>query len=152
MKRTSGYTLIELISVIMIISIVAVYLIFTWPGAEINLDAQTQQVANDIRYAQALSMTSGLSYKFIILTNTTYQIQQTIAGTPITMAQGNTTVTLNSGITFGSYSTSAIEFDGKGQPYNSTGTILAANATIPLTAGGQTETVTVTPITGSVSS
>jgi type II secretory pathway pseudopilin PulG len=139
--------------VIMIASIMAVVVLTQWQGATLNVYGQAEQVANDIRYAQALSMTKGQRFYFNKVSNTTYQILD-LAGTPITFASGGTTMTLNSGITFGSFTNlpgGLVAFNGEGIPYSNTstpGTVLSSAASISLTGGGKTNTVIIAPTTG----
>jgi prepilin-type N-terminal cleavage/methylation domain-containing protein len=154
--QIKGFTLIELIIVIVVVSILAIIPFLNWPSSSISLDGQAQQLANDIRYAQSLSMTKAQRYRLVITTgSSSYQILNT-AGTAVRFASGNTTVTLNSGISFGTLSNlpnSLIAFDGNGIPYTTTGspgTALAANASIPLQSSGNTKTVVITPLTGKV--
>jgi prepilin-type N-terminal cleavage/methylation domain-containing protein len=154
-KSINGFTLLELVIVILVMSILARVIFIKWPGTTINLGAQTEQLANDIRYTQALAMTHGQRYYLSKASNTTYQIKNN-AGTAILFPQGNTTTTLNSSITFGTLTNlpnNLIAFDGKGIPYTdsaSPGTALAVSATIPLTAGGQTTTIVISPETGRI--
>ncbi len=153
--KQSGFTMFELIVVIVLISLLSVGVYFNWPGSTINLDGQIHQLANDLRYTQTLSMTTGQRYRWVKTSSTTYQIVN-FSGTPITLALGNTTLTLNSGITFGTLTNlpnNLIAFDGLGAPYTdaaSPGTALSSTASIVLTAGGATKTVSITPETGSV--
>jgi prepilin-type N-terminal cleavage/methylation domain-containing protein len=156
LQKIIGFTLIELIIVIVIIAILAVIPFFNWPSTSLNLDGQAQQLANDIRYTQSLSMTKAQRYRLVITTgSSSYQILNS-AGTAVRFASGNTTVTLASGISFGTLTNlpnSLIVFDGDGIPYTTTGspgTALSANASIPLQAGGNTKTVVIVPLTGKV--
>jgi prepilin-type N-terminal cleavage/methylation domain-containing protein len=151
-KRSQGFTFVEMIMVMVIISILAVSLMLNTPSSGINLGAQVNQVLNDIRYTQALSMTRNQRFRFVI-TGSTYQILNA-AGTAIILARGNTTATLGTGITFGTLTnlpSSLVNFDGYGTPYTtaaSPGTALATAATIPLKAGTLTMTIGITPLTG----
>lgn len=154
-RRIKGFTLIEMTMVIILISIVATATYLNWPGVTINLGAEVYQVANDIRYTQSLSMTKRERFRFVRTSASSYQIMNS-TGTAILSASGVTTVTLNSGITFGAWSNlpnNLIVFDGKGTPYTDTatpGTPLASAATIPLTGGGQTTNIVISPETGRV--
>lgn len=154
-SKTNGFTLVELLIVIAIISILTVTVLPKWQAGGINLGAQANQLASDIRYTQSLAMTSGQRYYLIKQSSNTYQILNA-SGSPITLAFGGTTMTLNSGITFGTLTNlpnSLIAFDGKGTPYTtstSPGTILASTATMPLVSGSTTKTISITPETGRV--
>lgn len=156
MNKVNGFTLIEMIIITLVIGILAVYPLLKWQGSSINLDAEAERLASDIRYAQSLSMTRVERYQFIKTSSNTYQIRSA-AGTPVVLGSGSTTVTLNSGITFGTFvnlPNSLIAFDGKGAPYTDNGsppTALSATASIPITASGYTKTIIITPETGSIS-
>ncbi len=150
-----GFTLMEMVIVVLVVSILAVNVTLRWPASSINLGAQAHQVANDIRYTQSLAMTNGQRYYLIRQSATTYQILSS-AGTPVSFPLGNTTATLNSGITFGSWSnlpSNLIAFDAEGTPYttsSSPGTALASNATIPLVSGSNTVSISILAGTGRV--
>jgi len=154
-RYQKGFTLIELICVIILLGILSVGAYLQWPGSSINSGAQAQQVANDMRYTQALSMTKGKRYSFVITSSTTYQIQNS-SGTAIITAMGGTTTTLNTGLSFGTLSNlpnNLVTFDGNGIPYSTTGTpgtVLSATASIPITGGSITQTITITPMTGRI--
>lgn len=153
--QESGFTLVELVTVIILLGIISTVVMIQWPGSTINLGAQAAQLAGDIRYTQALSMTKAQRYRLVIVSSTTYQITNS-SGTAILNASGATTTTLNTGITFGTLANlpnSLIAFDTLGTPYVDTaspGTALASTASIPLVAGSKTATVTIAPQTGRV--
>jgi len=155
-RKIQGFTLIEVIIVIVIVSILAVAPFVSMPGSGLNLSGQAQLLANDIRYTQSLSMTKAQRYRLVITAGSnSYQILNT-AGTAVRLASGNTIATLNSGISFGTLTnlpSSLIAFDGDGIPYTTTGspgTALSANASIALQSSGSTTTVVITPLTGKV--
>lgn len=154
-KKQSGFTLLELVIVIIVLSIISTVVLFNWPGMTVNVGGQAQQLANDIRYTQALAMSKGQRYYLIKQSSTTYQIKST-SGSTVLLALGNTTMTLNSGITFGSFTNlpnNLIAFDGKGAPYTDTGspgTALSSTATMALVSGSNTKTISISPETGRV--
>lgn len=154
-NQQQGFTLIELIIVIMVISILASYAVMKHPGTTINLGAEAKQLASDIRYTQTLAMTKGERYYLQRNSAVSYQILSA-SGTPVTMPNGATLVTLYSGTSFGSFTnlpSNLIAFNGEGSPYTtstSPGTALASTATIPITNGTATLTVSITPQTGRV--
>lgn len=150
-----GFTLIELIIIILVISVLASFVSIQNPRATINLGAEAKQLASDIRYTQALAMTKGERYYLQKLSSTSYQIISA-SGTPATMSTGSTSVTLDSGTSFGSFTNlpnNLIAFDGKGTPYTNAstpGTALASTASMPVTNGTNTITVSITAQTGRV--
>jgi prepilin-type N-terminal cleavage/methylation domain-containing protein len=154
-NKANGFTLIEVVIVVLAIGILAVYPLIKWPGTVINLAAEAERLASDIRYAQSLAMTKGDRYQFVRTSSNTYQIRSA-AGTPVILGQGSSTVTLNTGITFGTFvnlPNNLIAFDGTGAPYTdniSPGTALSATASIPITASGNTKTIVITPETGNI--
>lgn len=145
-----GFTIVELITVIVLLAILSAVAVSAWPGERINLSAQAKALASDIRHAQNLSMTRGVRYEFLRTSSSSYQIS-TVSGTNVT------TRNLGSTITFGTLANlpnNLVAFDGRGVPYvnaSSPGTALATTATIAITADGATKTISITPNTGYVS-
>ncbi len=149
-RREAGFTIIELVVVIIVLAIIAIAVFSRWPSGSINLGAQAKALVSDIRYAQNLSVTSGQRYYLRISPPATYTISN-YAGS------GLTTYTLSSGMTFGTLTNlpnSLVAFDGQGTPYTNLtmpGAALAATATIQLKAqDGSSTNVTITPGTGLV--
>lgn len=148
-----GFTLIELVCVIIILSILNVGIFISWPRTQINVGAQAQQIANDIRFTQSLSMTKGQEYRWVITSSNTYQILNS-SGAAVLNPMGSTTTTLNNDLSFGTLTNlpqSMLVFNEDGTPYTDTsGTALSTTASIPITGGGNTATISVTPQTGRV--
>jgi prepilin-type N-terminal cleavage/methylation domain-containing protein len=159
MKRMQGFTLVELVVVLVLATILAITVIPRDPGRTLNLPAQAEQLAADLRYVQALSMTqgngaSGQRY-CLFLTSTSYQIRHSdcsASNAVLHPASGSTdAVTLNNvTLSWTNLTNSYVSFTGKGEPYVSAATALAANAVITLSADGVTKTVTISPETGYV--
>jgi prepilin-type N-terminal cleavage/methylation domain-containing protein len=158
LKQGSGFTLIELVVTLVVVSLLALFVstnttLYQLQG--INASAAAEQIANDIRYTQALAMTKGQRFYWTKISSTSYQINSA-AGTAALLSGGTTTVTLTGGASLGTLSNlpnSLVAFDGTGTPYttsSSPGTVLSAQASIPVTSAGETRTVVITPGTGMV--
>ena len=153
---TRGFSLIELVIVISIIGILSGSMaVISYQPNPIEVTAMAQQLASDLRYTQALSMTKGVRYQLVKNSATSYQIQS-VTGTVVTLPMGNTVMTMGGGITITNNTNlpnNLLTFDGWGTPYtDNANTLLTAAAVITLTAvNGTTQTVTVTPTTGRVS-
>ncbi len=152
-RQTIGFSLVELLMVVAVLAILAVNVMPKWQATGLNVNYQALQVLNDIRYAQALSLTTGNLYAWVKLSSNTYSIYNE-AQTPIVMPSGNTVVTLDGNTTFGTLTNlpnSYIVFDSTGTPYVTNiapMTALASTATIPLVSGSVTSTVQINAVTG----
>lgn len=150
---SQGFTVLEMVVVIIIIGVLAVSVTPSKLQTPMRLQYEARRVLNDIRYTQALSMSSGQRYRWVRTSSTAYQILNE-AGTAITLPNGSTTLSLSNGISFGTLTnlpSNLVAFDAFGTPYTTSvlpGTALASTATIPLTNGTQTSTVSITPTTG----
>jgi MSHA pilin protein MshC len=158
--RARGFTLIELVAVIIIAAVLAVSFIPKGSNqASLTLTARAKQLASDIRYAQSLSMTNGQRYCVTLTPSSPY------SGYSLTTAASNCiTTTAHPGnlsqpvpvcssgtcMTAPALPNGYLQFDGLGQPYTTATALLAANAVITLTDNGSTQTVTVVPTTGRV--
>ena len=151
-RRAQGFTLVELVSVLLLTAILAAVAMNQWPGAGINLAAQADRLQSDIRYAQSLAMNRGQRYRLNLAADH-YWISD--AGGSVTVAlpgSGAAVVTLSNGITLSS-AYGFLVFDGKGAPYTTAdtpGTPLAADAVITLSADGDSRTLSISPETGHV--
>lgn len=148
-----GFTMVELVLVVLIIGALSVAVMPKWTATGMGLNYEARRVLNDLRYAQALSITTGQRYRWVKVSATTYQILNE-AGTAMVLPSGTTTLTMAGGVTMGSLTNlpnNLVAFDALGAPYVTStlpGTALAATASIPLSAGGITRTVTITASTG----
>jgi len=153
--RMRGFTLIELVVVITIM-VVLTALLLNWPQKTITLDAQAQQLMNDIRYIQFYAMTTSERTRINFSSNQ-YTFTKADGSTAILQpALGSNTISLDSGITLTTTGLPSgyLVFDQRGIPYvdNTTpGTALSSNATIILTASGGSAIITISPDTGALS-
>lgn len=135
MQRAQGFTLLELIAVIVIVSVMSIFIMISYPSnASFSLFSLTNQLKRDIRYTQTLAMSLNANY-----TITTSVNNYIISPNP---PAGAVSVTLPAGVTL---SVNSITFDSMGNPSN------AAVETITITAtGGGSSSFTVAPETGFV--
>jgi len=151
-RQIKGFTLIELVLVLLISAIIATYAIIKVPAGSINISAQADQIAADIRHTQSLAINRGQRYR-INFNSDRYWISN-IDGTTLYThpASASTVIFLDSGISLGSSHTFLV-FDGQGKPYTNAltpGTALATDAVITLTVASENRTVRISPETGRV--
>lgn len=135
MHRAKGFTVIEIIAIMMVVSIIAVFAVINYPSnAAFNQSALTEQLKRDIHYTQTLAMSLNTNYTISTSANNYF-----ISPTP---PEGAVSVNMPSGVTL---SVSSITFDYMGNPLNAS----PVNITITATGVGS-NTLTVVPETGFV--
>ena len=158
--RERGFTLRELIIVMLIVGIISAIALTRTGNDPVMLATQVDQLAGDIRYVQALAMTQGQRYIISFPSGTSYRFLDSGGNPVVHPANGsNAAITLASGATLALAATApagnALGFDGRGTPYSVTtpatfNGALTAQATVTLSKGGANQSVTVTPETGKV--
>lgn len=155
---TSGFTLIELVVVVVILGILSIYPIMkSAPLAELTLPSQAQKLASDIRHTQVLASTWGknLQIKITSGANGTYGVSCASAETsppcnvspvidPVTGSSFNTKLQKDVELA----GTSTLIFNSMGQP--STAAILTLCYPDCTTKTNPTKTITVQSLTGYV--
>lgn len=146
-----GYSLIELVVVIVILGIISVYASprFISTG-EVTLPSQAHKLASDIRHAQVLAITWGKSLRLSIAPgpNGSYSVScVTTSSSPcnstpvINPAIGSSfNVVLQKSVVLGG--TNSLDFNSLGQP--------STAASYTLTSGNSSVTVSVAALTGFV--
>ena len=99
-------------------------------------------------------MSRGQRYR-VNFTANSYQITDMLGGTvqPVTAITGTALVSVLPAVLSGynpPLTLNYVAFDTKGVPYTSATAALAATATITLTSGGESSTITIAPETGRV--
>ena len=157
-SREYGFTLIEMVVVLILIGILAVTFVerSSSKGA-LTFAAQAQQLASDIRYVQTLSMTRGERY-CLNLTSTGYSMTMTNCSTSIGVehpAGATFPIALDGvALSWSNLSNDLVTFTGKDKPYtDATATAanaLASDAVITLGGDGGPMYVCISPETGRV--
>ena len=153
--RCSGFTLLELIATMLILSVLAVTVSMRWGATDATISYQADLLASNIRHTQMLAMTWGQSLK----------VNGAGAGYTVTCVTGTATppcnlspvidpatggafsVTLGNNVTI---SATNIDIDSLGRPL-SAGALLTTARVFTLSGAGQTWSARVAPITGFVS-
>jgi prepilin-type N-terminal cleavage/methylation domain-containing protein len=152
-RQAKGFSLIELIMVMVVLGVVVALVSIRMPGDGITVGAQAEQLGSDIRYTQSLSMSRGQRFQ-VNFTASTYQITNASGVAQAHPSTGQTApVALGSAVLSGynpPLTNSYLAFDSLGVPYTDPATTLAALVTLTLTSGGEAITVRVAPQTGRV--
>lgn len=163
MENQKGFTLIELVMMIVILGILALASIpKTAAEPRLKLEAACQKIALDLRYAQGMSLAQqvrfGVSFDPAAEAYFVYRVNTgTKAIDPQTRNNFDVSfVTLNEfkGIDIASTNFSNImEFDSTGAPYDGSGVILSSQGiiTIQASGGAYSRTVRIEAKTGKVS-
>ena len=147
MSRKNGFTLIEIIAVLVIMSILGVVIVQRASSTDARVAAQTEVLKGHLRYAQERSMNTNAVW-YIQFSGNTYTLYR--AGTAMTLP-GEDGPVVTPGVTLGwTGGTDVFSFDDHGRPCTDSGaaSLLAAARTVTLTHDSESATITVTPNTG----
>ncbi len=153
-RSNRGFSLIELVVVIVLAAILSVAVFSRAPSkGALTINGQAEQLAADLRYAQALVQAEGQRI-CVSFTAAGYRLTTAASGcaTDVETAAGLTGQSTLEDITLSNnLPSSRLVFGDKGIPYTDTvGTALASDAQLTLTGEGGTIVVRVSPVTGRV--
>lgn len=152
----SGFTLVELMVMLILVAVLAIAVFPRAPSkASLTLAGQAQQLASDLRYVQALSMTRGQRYCLNLAAGgyrMTTNNCSTSAGVEHPAGFTFPVVLEGVGLSWSGLPNGLVTFNGKGVPYADAAatTALAANAVITLNGAEGTMYVCISPVTGRV--
>jgi MSHA pilin protein MshC len=157
--RSPGFTLIELIVVMLVLGILTAVFVPRSNNPAIILSTQAEQLAADIRYVQSLAMTQGQRYRINFFPATSppsYKFTDLSGSVAVAHPSGTSGSVFLAGsiaMSLANLPNSYVAFDGLGTPYTDAatpGSRLASDATISLASGGTTRVVWIYRDTGSV--
>lgn len=151
-RLAKGFTLIELIMVMIVVGVLAAVAASRWNATDATAGYQADLLARNLRHMQMLAMTGGQSLRLSVASPTYSVSCVTASATPpcnaspvIDPASGQAfSETLANGVTLAG---AALDMDSLGRPVSG-GVLLTTSRVYTLTAGAQTWSVTVSPITG----
>jgi len=151
---------LELVFVILVVGIISAIALSRTDSGTLQLSTQSEQLAGDIRYVQALAMTQGQRYIISFPSATSYRFLDSAGNPVVHPAYGsNAAVTPGGGVTLALQALSpagnALGFDGRGVPYSVTTPAtfngpLTAQASITLTKDAASRSTKVDYQTGNV--
>ena len=141
-----GFTLIELVMVMVIIGVLAAMAAPRLSITDTSVHAQAAQMARDIRHVQMLAMTGGQTLTFQSLGGSYRCIDSTatLITDPATQQPFNQTFANGVNASAGN-----LNFDSLGRPVAG-GALVSAMTTFTVSGGGQNATLNVSPVSGFV--
>jgi len=139
-RNTSGFTLIEIITVLLVISIVSAVIVSRLMDTSVEVVARTDLIKTHLRYAQSRAMSSNVIWGIRFFKNTYWMFNNGSIANKVFLP-GEDSDTLN--LPTGNSTIEIVAFDSWGKPYNDA----AGSSAHP---GGQigTLSITVTKNTG----
>jgi prepilin-type N-terminal cleavage/methylation domain-containing protein len=163
-KYQSGFTLIEVIAILIILGILAAVVFSRSTNMEASLYSETEVIKTHLRYAQTQAMnktdattsTSPVLFWGIECDGTDYWLFKVVSGVNQIRvlpdnAADNTTKKVALATKKVALSPFIISFDGRGVPYSTASRVLLAAdlpITVTSTVSSATKPITITPLTG----
>ncbi|VAW76247.1 hypothetical protein MNBD_GAMMA15-1603 [hydrothermal vent metagenome] len=142
-NRSHGFTLIELVSVLLILGIVGSGIMLRWAPGDQSLPAQADLLARNLRHTQAMAMARGVTLTLDVQSANSYAITDGAATVRDSAGELQNFVLAN-GVTL---SVSDLRFDSLGRPLNGPNLMSVAQSWT-LNGESSASTVQVQPLTG----
>ena len=151
-KNNEGFTLLEVILILILISIFAAVAVIRQPSTDLTLQAQNEVLKAHIRYAQNRAMNTNEIWGLDFDTeNAVYRLFKQAPGTAnwrLLPGEADMAVDLSiKGIVIG-LDASTLSFDTWGRPYSDNTLITSGPFLISLSKNGQTQSLSLTRNTG----
>lgn len=141
-----GFTLVELIMMIVILAILSITAVIKWPSG-LKEEAAAREFKRAVRYAQHKAMTREFTTNAaawgIVTSGNQYTIKRADDSETAEASQVNRSLPGNAGIT-----SAALYFNGLGEPLTAAGLPLAGALTFTIIADDSGTTLSVCPRTG----
>lgn len=149
-KKNSGFTLLEVIAVLIIMGIITAFVIGRMSLTSTDVITRTEVIKSHLRYAQSRAMNSSMVWGINFNNNSYWLFNNGNTNNRITLpGEDSNTITMSSGMSAG---TGIVSFDSWGKPYTDAGaqTLQASDRTITISKGGDSRSVIITKNTGFV--
>ena len=147
-SRCDGFTLIEIITVLLVVGILSTVILTRSGSLNNDLPARMGEVRSQLRYLQLMAMKNGINLA-MTCDGTSYWAHNSTNGSLPLPGESAALISLaDKKMQMGAFN---ISFDAFGIPYTGSPLVkLTNNATISITVGGKTDSLNVTPETGFV--
>lgn len=147
----SGFTLIEILTVLILLGLLSLGVLSVLPDSEVTLSTEADQLRSDLRYAQIRAQADVYQWRLVFTDASTYQIGPVVIPGPgfvprVVPGSGETQRTMADGIT--TTPGTAFRFDSWGRALTDAGTLPDQNPGITLSSGTGSERITVFAQTG----
>ncbi|BCO32445.1 hypothetical protein TspCOW1_25480 [Thiohalobacter sp. COW1] len=144
--RQQGFTLIELIVVMLVMAVLAAYVGTRWSFGDATVSTQAEQLARDLRHTQMLAMQQGRTLRLESIGGG-YRVTDGASVILDPATHEDFIQALDNGV---SLSGGPVEFDSLGRPVSG-GSLTSAAVGFSLSGSSDTVAVSVAPVTGFVS-
>jgi MSHA pilin protein MshC len=145
-----GFTMIEMVIVLIVMAIIATFILVRATPGSIDLIAQTEILKSHLRYAQIRAMNDTVPWGIYIPAAGSYVLyKNNVQATSLLPGENAQTHTLPTAVTITGGAGTTYNFNELGKPVDAGGTPIASAQTITLTQTGTTpSTIMITRNTG----